>query len=124
MIIDTTLDIAHLELLRVFMKANDLDIYVNEANVEIRGKSHKMIRLESAHEPAIQALTFLGLKHAGVLNMFDDFLLKCGVGVTELQPVSYYRQSLEEKDAAINQRFMDSIYSPIKEPTQNEHSNN
>jgi hypothetical protein len=119
-IIDTQLDVAHKELIIIFLKANELvGVVIKEVPVEIRGRFHMMLQLESTYEPTSEILTFMGFKHCGVLNMFDDYLLKCGVGPDELQPKSYHRQLQEEKEHAVTEEFMKQFTPKEK----NEYSN-
>jgi len=107
MIIDTRLDIAHIELIKIFLKANDLvGVEINEVPMEVNGRFHMVIQLESKYEPTSHSLTFMGLRHCGILNMLDDFLLKCGVLHDALQPKSYHRQLQEEKEQEQNEEFM------------------
>jgi len=92
MIINTQLDVAHLELIRIFLEANDIiGVVINQVPHEVRGRFHMVLQLDITYEPAAESLTFLGLKHCGVLNMLDDYLLKCGVLWDALQPKSMHR---------------------------------
>ena len=110
MIIDTKLDIEHLELIKIFMKANDLvGVVITETPVEIRGKIHTCLSLESTVESTSVALTFMGIRHSGILNMLDDYLLKCGVPPDALQPATIYRQLQEERESDLNKDFMENI---------------
>jgi hypothetical protein len=107
MIINTQLCVAHKELITIFLKANNLvGIVIREYPLEIRGRFHMVLQLESTYEPSAEALTFLGFRHSGVLNMFDDYLLKCGVEPDALQPKSYYRQLQEEREQEITEKFI------------------
>lgn len=107
MIVNTTLDVAHLELIKIFIKANDLTgIIIKEVPWEVNGRFHMVLQLESTYEPSAEALTFLGFRHCGVLNMLDDYLLKCGVAPDALQPKSYHRQLQEEREQKVTEEFM------------------
>jgi hypothetical protein len=121
MIINTQLDIAHIELIKIFIKANDLvGIVLREYPIEVRGRFHMCLQLESTFEDTSIALTFMGVIHCGVLNMLDDYLMKCGVTPDSLKPKSIHRQLQEEREAKFNEEFMTHLLE-IKE--QHEHSN-
>src|SRR3954468_19512056 len=110
MIIETRLDIAHIELIKIFFQANDLTgVNITEGTMEVRGRHHMVLQLESTYEPTSVALTFMGVRHCGVLNMLDDYLLKCGVPMDALQPKSYHRQLQEEKEAKQNEAFVEQL---------------
>jgi hypothetical protein len=114
MIINTQLDIAHKELMIIFFKANELTgVVINEFPIEIRGRYHMMLQFEVTYEPTEISLTFMGLRHCGVLNMFDDYLLKCGIEVSALQPKSYHRQLQDEREKEINDEFVDKLQSIV-----------
>ena len=116
MIIDTELDIAHIELIRIFLKANELDgVIVREVPYELRNWYHRCIQLESCNEDSSIALTFMGVRHAGVLNMFDDYLLKCGIDVGALKPKSIYRQEQSEREDKLNEDFMKQLETKWKQ---------
>jgi len=115
MIIKTRLDIAHLELIKIFFKANELvGMNITEDTMEVRGRYHMVLQLESTYEPTSIALTFMGVRHCGVLNMLDDYLLKCGVPMDALQPKSYHRQLQEEKEAKQNEDFVEVLEKIVK----------
>jgi len=115
MIIETRLDIAHLELIKIFFKANELvGVNIKQATMEVRGRHHMVIHLETTYEPTSIALTFMGVRHCGVLNMLDDYLLKCGVALDALQPKSYHRQLQEEKEAKQNEDFVAVLEKIVK----------
>jgi len=121
MIIETRLDIAHLELIKIFFKANELvGVVFKEATMEVRGRHHMVIHIESTYEPTDIALTFMGVRHCGVLNMFDDYLIKCGVSLDALQPKSYHRQLQEEREAKVNEDFVDHLEKIAKAGKLNE----
>ena len=119
MIVNTQLDIVHLELIKIFIKANDLvGIVIREYPVEVRGRFHMCLQLESTFEDTSIALTFMGVVHCGVLNMLDDYLIKCGVLTDALKPASIHRQMQEERESKSNEEFIEHM-SALK--TQNEH---
>lgn len=110
MIIDTFLDIAHLELIKIFIKANELTgVEVIEYPVELRGRHHMCIRLESTYEDSSAALTYLGFRHMGVKNMFDDYLIRCGVAPYDLNPNSYHTQLRHEREIEQNEKFTEHL---------------
>ena len=110
MIIDTKLDIAHKELILIFFKANELiGMVVTEEPIEIRGRFHMVLRLESTFQGTSEALTFMGIRHCGVLNMLDDYLLKCGVTWDALQPSSMHRQIQDEREQEENEKFIKDL---------------
>lgn len=110
MIIETELDIAHLELMKIFFKANDLiGVVIEEYPMEIRGRCHTMLRFTITNNETDLALTFMGVRHAGIKNMFDDYLLKCGVEVDALQPASYHRQLQDEQEEKMISEFMKEL---------------
>jgi len=124
MIIETRLDIAHVELIKIFLKANELvGVNIKEATMEVRGRHHMVIHLESTYEPTSIAFTFMGVRHSGVLNMLDDYLLKCGVPMDALQPKSYHRQLQEEKEAKQNEDFVEHLEKIAKTGKLNEYIN-
>jgi hypothetical protein len=107
MIIKTKLDIEHLELIKIFLKANELvGVVITEELWEVNGRFHMVLQLESTCDLTSTAITFLGIRHSGVLNMFDDYLIKCGVPVDALQPKSYHRQMQEERESEVTEDFM------------------
>jgi hypothetical protein len=114
MIVDTEISIEHLELIKIFLDANKLDgITATEHILEIRGVKHNVIRLISVKEESSIALTFMGVIHAGVLNMFDDYLLKCGVYPDQIKPKTMYRQVQEEREAVVNKQFIDHLQNKV-----------
>lgn len=110
MIIDTLLDVKHIELIEIFLKANELvGATVYEYPMEIRGRHHMCLRIESKFEDTDVALTFMGVRHTGIKNMLDDYLMKCGVPVSQLIPSSIKRQEQEEREAEQNAAFMEQL---------------
>ena len=67
MIVNTELDVKHLELIKIFVKANDLvGIVIKEVPYEVRGRFHMCLQLETTFEDSAVALTFMGIRHSGV----------------------------------------------------------
>jgi len=126
MIIQTEIDVAHLELIKIFIKANELvGVVIKETPFEIRGRFHMGLQLESIYEPTSETFTFMGFRHCGILNMFDDYLLKCGIPCDAIKPKSYHRQLQEEKEAGSNASFMKMLETKMKTigKINNEYSN-
>lgn len=112
MIIDTEIDIAHIELIKIFIKANDLvGIVITEAPHEVRGRFHMCLQLESTFEDTSVALTLMGVRHCGVKNMLDDYLLRCGIQPDAIRPKSMHRQLQEEREGEINKNFLSILYN-------------
>lgn len=121
MIINTKIDVVHLELINIFIKANDLvGIVVSSEPYEINGRFHMTLRLTPTFEDTSATLTFMGIRHSGILNMLDDYLIKCGVPWDAISPPSIHRQIQEEKELKQNEDFMKRLLE-IKE--NNEYSN-
>lgn len=119
MIITTKLSYEHLELIKIFMEANELTgVIIRPADLEIRGIIHRVIELDSTDEDTSSKLTFMGLRHYGVLNMLDDFLLKCGVSPLNLNPSTIYKQEREEYEDILHAQFTQHFDS-----TKDEHTN-
>lgn len=76
--IDTFLENSHMELIKIFFKANGMNATVVEyTDIENYGFSN-MIRIFLDDDSMVQA-TFMATRHAGFQNMLDDYLIKCGV---------------------------------------------
>jgi len=75
-VIKTQLPVMHIDLVKIFLDANKLDIEVSHYT----SGYHNLISLEYAvNEELENKMTYMSIKHSGFLNMIDDFLLKCGV---------------------------------------------
>lgn len=110
MILKTQIDVRHQPLIVIFLKANDLvGVVVTQEVLEIRGKKHGVLQLESTVEDTSIALTVMGLRHCGILNMLDDYLLKCGVSWDKINPKSMHRQIQDEKEEEQTKKFMDNL---------------
>jgi len=112
MIVETDLSNAHLELVRIFFTANELDrVYVNEYQKNIRGMTHVMLQLswDDNDEETASKITYMAIVHLGINNMLDDYLMKCGVDVWHLPPASIKAQERkeqqEQKDKEFNEYF-------------------
>lgn len=114
MIIDTQLDVDHLELIKIFIDANELvGVVIKQVPMTYNGRHHMVLQLESTYDLASEKLTFMGYRHSGVLNMLDDYLLKCGVPYDALKPKSYYRQLQEEQEEEINEDFLEHLQQVV-----------
>jgi hypothetical protein len=87
--IETELPADHLELITVFLKANELDADIScEIDRNLNQQTIK-ISYNEENEDLCSKITYMSLRHLGFLNMLDDFLLKCGVEPYRLRhPVS------------------------------------
>lgn len=111
MYLRTLLSTDHLELIKVFVEANELhDTIVMEVAETIRGIEHCFLHLKCDNLETETKLSYMGFRHCGVLNMLDDYLLKCGVPVNALQPKSFNRQLQNEKEEETNRKFLDSMF--------------
>lgn len=110
MILQTNLCVAHLALIKVFFEANNMaSVNVSDALSIIRGQSHKIIQLSWDDYDIDEKLTLMSLRHSGVQNMLDHYLLKCGVPWNELEPKTYYRQLQKEKEDAQIEEYMEHL---------------
>lgn len=110
-IIETKLDISHIELIKIFFEANNLSsVSVYEKEILVREYPHRVIFISYPLDSEDSTkISFMSLIHAGFINMLDDYLLKCGVSVYNLSPDSFKHQERNEKEAEINQKFMATI---------------
>lgn len=107
MIIDTQISFDHLELIKIFIEANDLDgVVAYPQDLNIRGVIHRVISVKSLDEDSNVKLTFLGIRHSGVINMLYDYLLKCGVSPDRISPPTIHRQLQSEREEKQNEEFM------------------
>lgn len=109
--IKTELCINHAELLKLFFKANELEqsVKVRYYDKDINGIFHKMIVLV-CEAPGQSTLTYMALRHSGIENMLEHFLLACGVEPDALKPASYHRQEQDERERELNTKLMKRIY--------------
>lgn len=115
MIITTQLSYDHLALMQIFVDANELTgVILRPADLTVRGIIHRVIELESTNEDTSMKLTYLGIRHYGILNMFDDYLIKCGVDPRHLQPATLYMQEKEEYEAARADAFEQHLHGIMK----------
>jgi hypothetical protein len=81
----------HKDLLQTFFEANDLNGIFMQDDRTIDGVMHSFLIIMTADADTEMKLTFMGIRHAGIRNMFDDYLLKFG---PPLVPVTYRNQQL------------------------------
>jgi hypothetical protein len=74
--IDTKISWGFLSLLEVFAKANNLEVNFIARDSGL-GKQVSITYDENS-DTAL-SITMLAMKHAGFLNMLDDFLIRCGI---------------------------------------------
>lgn len=104
-IVKTNIGIEHLELIKIFFKANELIGSINPVEIIIRGVHHNVLELEFKDEDSEIKVTYMGVVHAGILNMFDDYLMKCGVDVDAIKPKTMHRQLQTEREERLNKEF-------------------
>jgi hypothetical protein len=82
--VNTSILIKHKELIITFFQANNFkDVRVLTYNDINKYGTQEIIRLFYNTEEGVD-ITFMALRHSGVQNMLDDFLMKCGVDVYDL----------------------------------------
>ena len=119
--IKTNLSIEHLELIKIFFEASKLpNVIIGEYNKILKDVSHKMIDIMYDDEDVETAgqITYMSLVHAGLQNMLDDYLMKCGVSVWDLQPKTIREQELKEKEeerAEALEQHLQKIDKQLKE---------
>lgn len=110
--IKTNLSIDHLELIKIFFEANQLlNVTINEYSKQIRSSSHKMIEImyDDEDSETSSKITYMSIVHCGLQNMLDDYLMKCGVNVWDLQPASIKEQELKEKQESRQQKLEEHL---------------
>lgn len=108
--IDSKLCISHRALIETFIDACELhDLRIVERKVVIGDKEHSMLSFYCDNPATESTMAFMALRHHGFLNMLDDYLLKCGVPYDSLQPASYQRQLQEDREAEVNEKFMEQL---------------
>lgn len=76
MIIYSKISWGHLELLKTFFEANELEVtcLLNE----VKSLPQCDLHYEDDSDTALK-LTLMGLRHLGIENMLCDYLIRCGV---------------------------------------------
>ena len=93
--VDTKILSKHIELVKIFFQANNF----HDARVVIYSDlenygTQEMIRVFYSDEDEGD-IVMMAIRHAGIPNMLDDYLMKCGVNVYDLHAVKI----LNMKDA-------------------------
>ena len=76
MIVETNISYGYNELLKVFFKANDLDVTIEDRAAYPHGKIILEYRDDS---DTAYNITFMSIRHLGLENMMCDYLIKCGI---------------------------------------------
>lgn len=101
--LDTQILSKHLPLIQTFFMANNFyDTQVlRYNNLDVYG-TQELIRIfySETHE---QDITFMALRHSGVQNMLDHFLLKCGIGAYDIHATEILN-TMEAMEIAIQNR--------------------
>jgi len=107
-IVKTSIGEQHLELIKIFFKANDLPMVEIHTHIKnIRGEDHFLIQLGWADEDEETAskITYMAIVHLGIQNMLDDYLMKCGVDVYSIPPPSIVKQEKREHAEKVDKEF-------------------
>jgi hypothetical protein len=76
MIVKTHISYGHAELLKIFFKANELDVEIEDMSAHPYGKINLLYEDDS--DTAV-AISFMSVKHLGFENMLCDYLIRCGI---------------------------------------------
>ena len=115
--IKTNLSIDHLELIKIFFEANKLpNVIISEYSNIIKNYPHKMIEITYDNDDVETSgqITYMSLVHVGLQNMLDDYLMKCGVSVWDLQPKTIREQELKEREEAREQEYEEYALKKLK----------
>lgn len=77
MIVNTHISYGHRELLKIFFKANELDVTIQDMSAYEYPK-HAVLYYEDESDTAT-AITYMSLKHLGFENMLCDYLIRCDI---------------------------------------------
>jgi len=107
-IFKTQLDSKHLEKIQIFLEANKLNDTKAEIDEVISGAwIHQTIQVCcNSHDDEVQ-LTFMAVIHAGISNMLDDYLMKCGVQNWELDAYSLRLEKEAIRAAELERQFQE-----------------
>ena len=111
--IKTRIDIKHIELIKVFLKANQMNVDFYEDLLTIRNVNHKVLILECLDDDSEQKFSYMGMVHSGIQNMFDHYLMKCGVLVDDIEPDSIKEQIHIEKQKQQEEEFQERLKAVI-----------
>lgn len=86
--IKTDLRATHIELIKIFFKANELyDVNVCTYNKLIGKLYHSLIEISYDNESvSAEKITYMSFINSGLQNMLDSYLIQCGVSPFELNP--------------------------------------
>ena len=91
MIIETDISWGYVELIKIFFKANELDVCCEERKASLISKI--TLSYEDNSETAL-SITFMSYRHLGFENMLYDYLKRCGVDLSMI-PIGRF---LEKRD--------------------------
>lgn len=85
-ILNTKLYFRHKELIEIFLQANNFTDYSVQSYTRPDEFSDiELIQIQYQDNDDGMVMS-LALKHYGILNMFDHYLMKCGVHYSQLSP--------------------------------------
>ncbi len=97
--------------MKIFLTANELeDTEVLQVDLEENDKKYPILEIVCHNDISAQSLTVLGLRNYGILNMFDDYLIRCGVDPWAIKPYNLIR---DREDCEANKKF-ENFYQKIK----------
>lgn len=76
MIVETNISYGYLDLIKIFLDANNLDIKIQDKSAYPFGKI--VFEYDEDSEVAT-TITFMSYRHLGFENMLCDYLIKCGI---------------------------------------------
>ena len=96
MIVNTQISYGYVELIKTFIKANELDINVQDMTAYPFGKI--ILHYEDNSDTALN-ITFMSVKHLGLENMLCDYLIRCGIPASLIQIGKFAnKRDMEELD--------------------------
>jgi hypothetical protein len=99
MIVETQISYGYVEFLKVFFKANNLDVTIRDMTAYPNGKI--ILEYEDNSETAY-SITFMSVRHLGFENMLCDYLIKCGVPVSR---ISHGKASIKRDMAEVDKEW-------------------
>lgn len=86
--IETNLKAEHIELVKIFFEANEMpDVVVSTYAKRIGLLEHILILLDyEDSSDAAYKISFMSFRNSGLINMLEDFLIKCNVSPFDLNP--------------------------------------
>ena len=76
--IETDISWGYLALIEIFGKANSL-VWKFEPRVVVKGSRMYITIIVEENSDTEVTLTFMALRHSGIPNMLEDYLMKCGI---------------------------------------------